>query len=217
MSVIKSQRPRSPRWRRRKSARPSEILNAALSCFAEAGFAGTRLEDIAARANVTRGTLYLYFRSKEDLFKAVVQEVIVPLFADREAVAAAATGSTAATLQGVILSLAGIAGDKRISVVPKIVLSESRNFPELAKFYLNNVVRRGQGLVRTLLNDGIKRGEFRSVNADQAFFCVMAPILLAMLWEHAFGKVKDGPDLPALCRTHTDLLLHGLLKPGVAR
>ena len=209
--------PRTPRWRRRKSARPSEILDAALSCFAEAGFAGTRLDDIAARADITRGTLYLYFRSKEELFKAVVQQMIIPHFLDREAVVAGATGTIADTLRGVILSLADIAGDKRISVVPKIVLSEARNFPDLAKFYLNNVVRRGQNLVRSMLQEGTRRGEFRSVDADQAFFCVMAPIILAMLWEHSFGDVKGAPKLAALCRTHADLLLHGLLKPGGAQ
>src|SRR3954462_9440261 len=75
------------RWRRRKEARPGEILDAALDCFAERGFAATRLEDVAARAGVTKGTAYLYYASKEDLFKAVVRGYLVPVIASLEAAA----------------------------------------------------------------------------------------------------------------------------------
>ena len=205
---------KNPRWRRRKDARPAEILDAALACFAENGFAATRLDDIAKRAGVTRGTLYLYFSSKEDLFKAMVSQVVVPEVTTREAVAAKSTGSIAGTVHGLMLSLVELVRNDRVSVMPKIVFSEARKFPELAKFYLNEVVRRNQKLVGSLLREGIKRGEFRDIDVDQAFFCVMSPILLTMLWRHSFGNVKGAPKLEALCKTHADLLLHGLMKPG---
>ena len=74
--------------KRRKEARPSELLEAALELFVEKGFAATRLEDVASRAGVSKGTLYLYFENKDALFKAVVQEGIIPVIAENEAIAA---------------------------------------------------------------------------------------------------------------------------------
>jgi AcrR family transcriptional regulator len=206
-----------PRWRRRKDARPQEIITAALSSFAERGFAATRLDDIAARAGVTRGTLYLYFSSKEELFKAVVRQFLLPIFARREEMLAAATGPTPDLLAKFILSFPEAIGSSPVSAIPKLVLSEAGNFPDLARFYVDEVLRRGRRLVRGLLRRGIERGEFRNVDVDQVFYCVVAPLLVTMLWRHSLAPYdKDGPDLPALCRAHVDLLLHGLLKPEAA-
>ena len=209
--------PARPRWRRRKDARPSEIIAAALASFAERGFAATRLDDIAARAGVTRGTLYLYFSSKEELFKAVVRQFLLPIFARREEMLAAATEPTPDLLAKFILSFPVALAGSQVSAIPKLVLSEAGNFPDLARFYVDEVLRRGRRLIRGLLRRGIERGEFRNVDVDQVFYCVVAPLLVTMLWRHSLAPYdKDGPDLPALCRAHVDLLLHGLLKPGRA-
>src|SRR6201993_4193863 len=129
------------RWRRRKDARPAEILTAALDCFAERGFAATRLDDVAQRAGVTKGTLYLYFDSKEELFKAVVAQALVPNLERGEALIseAAEPRSAAALLAEMIRGWAELARSPA-GAIPKIVVSEAGNFPDLARFYREQVV-----------------------------------------------------------------------------
>lgn len=206
-----------PRWRRRKQARPSEIIAAALAVFAERGFAATRLDDIAARAGVTRGTLYLYFPNKEELFKAVVRETIVPILARAETMAAEAHGPTAQLLGRLVLFFPDAVFGGPASAIPKLVIAEAANFPDVARFYLEEVIERGRRLVRSILRRGIASGEFRAVDEEHAFYCVMAPMLLAALWQHSFRRYDDtGLDPRALARVHLDLLLHGLLADTAA-
>lgn len=207
-------RTKQPRWRRRKDERPAEIIAAALESFAERGFAATRLDDIAARAGVTRGTLYLYFPSKEELFKAVVRQSIVPIIARGEEMVARSPEPSAELLTQFLLSVPMAAAGSSMSAIPKLVLAEARNFPDLARFYLDEVVRRGQRLLKGIIERGIARGEFRSVDKDHVFFSVMSPLLVAMLWKHSLEPF-DGQrlDAQALCRAHLDVVLHGLLKP----
>ena len=205
----------SPRWRRRKDARPGEIIAAALASFAERGFAATRLDDIAARAGVTRGTLYLYFPNKEELFKAVVRETIVPILARAETMAAEAEGPTAALLTRLILFFPDAVFGGPASAIPKLVISEAANFPDVAKFYLEEVIQRGRRLVRSIIRRGVARGEFRAVDEEHAFYCVMAPMLLAALWQHSFRRYDEAAmDPHALARVHVDLLLNGLIAPA---
>ena len=202
---------RSPtRWRRRKEARPDEILAAALESFAERGFAATRLEDVAARAGISKGTLYLYFKGKEELFKAVVRATLVPNLARVEALAATFEGPSAQLLERLLLTIAGVVGS-RVGAIPKLVIAEAGNFPDLARFYLDEVVRRGLRLIGAILRRGIERGEFRAVDVDHAVFCVIAPMLIAALWKNSFEAHADAPlDAQALARAHLDLLLRGL-------
>lgn len=204
-----------PRWRRRKEDRPAEIIAAALESFAERGFAATRLDDIAVRAGVTRGTLYLYFPSKEELFKAVVRQSIVPVLARIEATIADYDGPTADLLANLILSFPDAVLGSRISAIPKLVISEARTFPEIARFYLDEVVRRGRRAITAAVRRGVARGEFRRVDLDHVFFCVMAPVLLTALWQHSLGLYdRKGLNPHALCRAHVDVLLRGLLDRG---
>src|SRR5262245_8349076 len=116
------------RWKRRKEARPAEILAAALDCFAEKGFAATRMDDVAARAGVTKGTLYLYFESKEELFKALVRSQLLPNLERLEA-AASMPGSATALLEGLLAIWAGHVYPSAVSVIPKLIISEAGNFP----------------------------------------------------------------------------------------
>jgi AcrR family transcriptional regulator len=200
----------STRWRRRKEARPDEILAAALASFAERGFAATRLEDVAARAGISKGTLYLYFSSKEELFKAVVRATIVPNIERVEALAASFDGPSALLLERLLLAIAGVVSS-RLGAIPKLVIAEAGNFPDLARFYLAEVVRRGLGLIGTILRRGIERGEFRPVDVDRTVFCVIAPLLIAALWKNSLEAHDDAPlDTQALARAHLDLLLRGL-------
>lgn len=210
MSVNKSN-PARPRWRRRKEDRPAEIIAAALACFAERGFAATRLEDIAERAGVTRGTLYLYFQGKEEIFKAVVRQSILPILARGEAMVAASDEPSAALLTRLVQVFPTAVLGSPISAIPKLVLTEAGNFPDLAEFYLEEVIKRGRRLVRAVIKRGIERGEFRPVDLDHVFYCAVGPVLLTLLWEHSFKPYdKNGLNPEAMLRAHLDLLLNGL-------
>jgi AcrR family transcriptional regulator len=198
------------RWRRRKDARPSEILSAALDCFAERGFAATRLDDVAARAGVTKGTAYLYFKSKEELFEAVVREFLVLNIEQIEA-AAEAPGPVSALIERMAMAWVEKLYHSRLAAIPKLVISEAGNFPELARFYLTEVVNRGRHLVATQLRRGIEQGEFREVDIESTAYCVIAPVLFSLLWKHSLGPFDDRPlDVAALARCHVELLLRGL-------
>jgi AcrR family transcriptional regulator len=204
------------RWRRRKEARPGEILSAALSCFAEHGFAATRLDDVAQRAGVTKGTLYLYFPNKEELFKAVVAQALVPNLERGEALLGEADEhgteprSAAALVAQLIRGWAELA-DSPAGAIPKIIISEAGNFPDLARFYREQVVDRSMALLSNVLRLGIARGEFRAINIDDAVRCVVAPLLMAMLWRHSLGRHElTGFDTDSLSQTHLQLLLNGL-------
>ncbi len=204
---------RSGRWRRRKAARPAEILSAALDCFAERGFAATRLDDVAARAGVAKGTLYLYFPGKEELFKALVRQELLPNVERLEA-AAAGPGSAAETLGRLVAVWAEDVAPSRFAVLPKLVIAEAGNFPELAKFYLREVVERFLRLLRSILRRGVEAGEFRPIDVEHVAFCVVGPLLLSVLWKHTFDAHAGRPlDAAALCRAHLDVLLNGLRRP----
>src|SRR6516162_7448602 len=207
----------SVRWRRRKTARPAEILSAALASFAERGFAATRLDDVAARAGVTKGTLYLYFRNKEELFKDVVRQELLPTIEWAEAIVADSAASSMVLLEQ-LAELFSRIGSSRLSAIPKLVLTEAGNFPDLARFYLEEVVDQGKALLRKVLERGVETGEFRPIDTESVVLCVIAPLLLACLWRHSFEPHSNLPlDIEALFRAHLDLLRRGLAaEPGGA-
>jgi AcrR family transcriptional regulator len=201
---------RVTRWHRRKDARPAELLAAALACFKERGFAATRLDDVAAKAGVTKGTIYRYYPSKEELFKAVVRGELVPNIERLEA-ALDEPGPTAALLERLFTVWAQHIVPSPVSVIPKLVIAEASNFPELARFYLETAVHRVLRLVAAVLRRGIASGEFRPVDVEHTVYCVLGPLLLTALWQHSLGPLDDRPlDVHAVCRAHLDLLLHGL-------
>ena len=187
-----------------------EILAAALASFAERGFAATRLDDVAARAGVTKGTLYLYFRNKQELFEAVVSQELVPTIELAEAMVANATAPSLVLIEQLVGLFSQIMKSS-LSAIPKLVLTEAGNFPDLARFYLEEVVDRGMSLLRRILERGVEAGELRPVAAESAVMCVIAPLLLGILWRHSFERHAGRPlDIDALCRTHLDLLRRGL-------
>jgi AcrR family transcriptional regulator len=210
---------RTLRWRRRKEARPTEILAAALALFAERGFAATRLDDVALRAGVTKGTLYLYFPNKEELFEAVVRQALVPNIEWGEALLDKPDEPAALLLERLMRSWAELALSPA-GAIPKIIISEAGNFPELARFYLEEVVDRGIELMRRVLRLGVERGEFRAPDDfDNAVRCIFAPIVLAMLWRHSLGRHEevDRFDPEAICKTQLKLLLDGLaIRPAAS-
>src|SRR5256886_10371482 len=138
-AVARRSRKAGPRWQRRKAARPAEIVTAALEVFVERGFAAARLEEVARRAGVTKGTLYLYFKSKEALFKAVVRETIVPVIAQGEALAQSFTGSARDLVEQLVRSYWTLVGETRLAGIPKLMMAEAATFPVLTKFYYDEV------------------------------------------------------------------------------
>jgi AcrR family transcriptional regulator len=202
----------TPKWRRRKEARPNEIVDAALDVFAERGFAATRLEDVAERAGVSKGTLYLYFRNKEDLFKAVIQQGLVPNIASAEERLADTEGTTRELLQRVVGHFIGTVAGSKIGVIPKLVIAEAHNFPDVTKFYADQVIARGLKIVRTILQRGIERGEIRSIDPDMAAPVLIGPLLLLVLWKNVFEPHSSQTiDPAAYIQTYADILLNGML------
>jgi len=203
--------PVASRWRRRKEARPGEILDAALAEFAARGFAAARMEDIAGRAGVTKGTLYLYFPSKEELFKTLVRESIGAVIAARQAEADMFEGSAAELLATVLRFMGYFARTSDRAVLPKIMMAEAGNFPELVRFYRAEVVDRGMALLSAIIVRGIARGEFRAVDPQHAARLCIAPMLLVILWRTSFALPDAAAwNLEELIEAHIDVLLKGL-------
>ncbi|MCB1025643.1 MAG: TetR/AcrR family transcriptional regulator [Acidobacteria bacterium] len=203
------------RWRRRKDARPEEITHAALECFAERGFSATRLDDVAERAGVTKGTVYLYFSNKEELFKSVVRAEIVPNLVKIENILIRKDLSAADSLRQLLLFWSNIFAASRLASLPKLVISEIGNFPELGKFYLEEVVARGFALIGGILKRGMASGEFRRVDVESTVFCIISPALISVLWKHSLEPhAPKKMDHRTLFETHIDLILRGLANDG---
>jgi AcrR family transcriptional regulator len=203
---------RQPRWRRRKDARPAEIVAAALSVFAERGFAAARLEDIAARAGVSKAALYLYFDTKEDLFRAVVSEAVAPNLEALEAAAAEHEGPIEDLVRFLLPSLARIASTSPLGGVVKMVIGESRNFPELAKIWHDRLVSRILGAVAGVIARAQARGEVRPGDARIYALSLAGPMLLGVLWRETFASIGAEPfDLEAIAAQHAKTALAGML------
>lgn len=204
-------KPLKPRWRRRKDARPEEIISAALDVFTDRGFAATKLEDVARRAGVTKGTIYLYFDSKEALFKALIRETIVPVIAQGEAIAQSFTGSARELFEKLVREYWRLVGETSLVGIPKLMISEAANFPELARFYYEEVVTRGHRLMAGVIERGIKAGEFRPVNVVLAAKLAMSPLMHAVIARKAFAAcMPEGFDVDSYLNTHIDLYLNGI-------
>ena len=206
---------------RRKQARPGELLDAALELFVEKGFAATRSEEVAARAGVSKGTLFLYFASKEELFKAVVRENISGRFAEWNEEFDQFAGSTADMVRYCMRVWWDRIGATRASGITKLIISEARNFPELAAFYHQEVIEPGTQLVRRILQRGVDRGEFRPVDVEYTTYSIVAPMIFLIMMKHSLGAcVPQGytVDPERYLAAQTDILLHGLcVRPQDAR
>jgi AcrR family transcriptional regulator len=202
----------APRPRtRRKDDRPAELLDAALDTFRAKGFAATRMEDIAARAGVSKGTIYLYYPSKIAIFEALIRANLLPNLHRMEATLAAFPGSAAEALRLVGHTLAEVTAQPRLAAVPKLVLAEAGNFPDIARFYRHQVIGRGLALVADIISRGIAAGEFRQVDPQLTARLFFAPVILSALWQTTFAPVEDSPvPSSALLSLHLDLLLRSL-------
>jgi AcrR family transcriptional regulator len=200
-----------PKWRRRKGERPGEILAAAQALFAERGYAATRLDQIAARAGVSKGALYLYFPTKQDLFRAVVTAAAAPNLEMARAAAERYDGDFPGFVRLFLPTLAHAAAETSLGAVAKMVIAESRNFPELAQVWHEAVASKALALVTGLIAAAQARGEVRP--GDPAAFALglVAPIVLGMIWRETFVPIGAAPfDLDALARQHAETALAGM-------
>ncbi|PWK38280.1 TetR family transcriptional regulator [Cupriavidus plantarum] len=196
------------RWTRRKAARPQELVAAALELFVERGFAATRLEDVAAAAGVSKGTVYLYFANKEELFKTVVRENMIPALMKGVDLVDSYEGSTPELLRELLLGWWGLIGATPVAGLTKLIMAESGNFPDIAQFYQNEVIEPGERLFARVLERGAARGEFRPLPANPCTTLFCAPLVYLMIWQRAFSNVSCEPIDP---NAFVDQLLHMLL------
>lgn len=194
-----------PRYRRRPEDRPGEITAAAFRAFAENGYAATRVEEVARRAGVSKGLLYLYFRTKEDLFKAVIRSVVVPRIDALAASIEASELSAEAFLRGPFLEFVKTLPGSPVAVVIRLMIAEGPKHPDLVRFYWDNVVSRGLATIRGLVERGVETGEFRRTRVAELPHLVVTPVLFAVIFRLLFQN--EPLDTDALIETHLDLVL----------
>ncbi|WP_310627109.1 TetR/AcrR family transcriptional regulator [Limnohabitans sp.] len=203
----------TPKRVRRKEARPGELVKAALDLFVEKGFAATRVDEVAARAGVSKGTLFLYFPSKEDLFKAVIRENIANLFPTWNQEFKTFQGSSAEMLHYAMDLWWLNVGNTPASGIVKLIMSEAQNFPEIADFYQQEVVAPGTALLQSILQRGVDSGEFVHMESHKTVFSLIAPMIFLMMWKHSMGACAASAriiDPQEFIHIHVDLLLNGM-------
>lgn len=204
--------PGEPKFRRRKADRPGEIVRAAMDVFAEKGFAAARLDEIAVRAGVSKGALYLYFETKQDLFRAVVGQVVAPNLAQVKAMAAAHPGPFSDLIRGLAGHVTTMVQTTPIGGVVKMVIGEARNFPELARVWHDDLVSQALDAVAVAIEAAQARGEVKAGDPRTYALQLMSPLLIGVIWRETFVPVGAEPfDLSDLMRQHLDTLLGGML------
>jgi TetR/AcrR family transcriptional regulator len=214
-----SARPAAPPKRaRRKEARPGELLDAALTLFVEKGFAATRVEEVAARAGVSKGTLFLYFPSKEELFKALVRETISGRFPEWNEELTQYSGSSAELVRDCMHLWWERIGMTKASGITKLVMSEAGMFPEIAAFYQQEVIGPGHDLLKRILQRGIASAEFRPMALEYAVYSLIAPMIFLLTWQHSLAPccpANQQIEPQAFIDSQLDLLLGGMLATNV--
>jgi AcrR family transcriptional regulator len=201
-----------PKFRRRKADRPDEIIAAALSVFAEKGFAAARLDDIAARAGVSKGAIYLYFATKEDIFRAVVEQGIAPNLRAAVAMAGAHPGPFPDLLRAFAAAAVMVISHTPAGGVAKMVIAEARNFPELARVWHDQLVSVALGALAGAIAAAQDRGEVRPGDPRQYALSIISPLLVGVIWRETFVPVGAPEfDLTDLARQHVETLLGGMM------
>ncbi len=194
-----------PRYRRRKEERPQEITAAAFAAFAENGYAATRVEEVAKRAGVSKGLLYLYFKTKEELFKAVIKSVVIRRVDALIASIEETQLSSEEFLRGPMLEFMQRIPGSPVSVVIRLLLSEGPRHPDLVDYYWENVVNRGLTAITRFVERGVERGEFRSSAVNELPQLFLAPVMLSMIWKILFAN--RSLDTDKLMETQIDMIL----------
>lgn len=194
-----------PRFRRRKEDRPQEITEAALAAFAEKGYAATRVDEVAKRAGVSKGLLYLYFKTKEDLFKAVIRSFVVPRIDALQASANSSEMSAEEFLRGPFFDFVKTFPGSPISILVRLMIAEGPKHPDLVQFYWDNVVSRGLTAISEFLERAVQKGEFRRSVVNDLPHLFAMPVLFSVVFKLLFEK--NCPDTDKLIGAQIDLLI----------
>lgn len=197
------------RWKRRAAARPDEILDAALDVFIETGFDAARMDDIAARAGISKAGVYLYFDSKEALLRALISREISPIAAQLTAIAEAGAADPEATLRLMATAAIERLSDQRFFAVPRLIIAISGRFPDIADFYRTEIVETAMAALAKLVTAGIDKGAFRPVDPVLTVRAIIGPVMFAALWRHVLRGDLDIPPAKVI-EGQVDLLLNGL-------
>jgi len=202
------------RWQRRKAERPGEIIDAALELFVAKGFMATRLDEVAQRAGVSKGTLYLYFENKEALFKAVVETLVLPEIERTEQQIQVFDGSPSELISQLVKQWWESVGESRLCGLPKLIMAEAGNFPELASFFVEHVIGRVRDVIAQSISRGIEAGEFRPCDPAYAARLLLAPMVYAAIYQQSLFAYDSEPfEITTYLDNHLDIFLHGLVAP----
>jgi len=194
-----------PRYQRRKEDRPQEITEAAFAAFAENGYAATRVEEVAKRAGVSKGLLYLYFKTKEELFKAVVRSVVMPRVDALEAELDRSDLTAEAFIRGPVLEFMKRVPGSPVSVVIRLMIAEAPKHPDLVEFYWENVASRGLGALQRIIERGVENGEFRHSAVSDLPQLLLAPVMMSVVWGLVFANRTL--DSGTLIETNIEMIL----------
>jgi AcrR family transcriptional regulator len=209
---------RGPKFRRRADARPDEVLDAALDLFIEKGFAATRVEDIARRAGLSKGAVYLYFESKEKILEGIVRRAIVPIAEHVLGFVENYEGDPRTIITMVMKMLAVRLSEPRLLAIPKVIIREVMGFPELAEMYRREVLDKVIPVVIGLIQKGIDEGYLRQVDPELTVRSIVGPVMLHVAMNEIFGiKPKDGLAIDRLIDNHLTILFDGLSAPPSSR
>jgi AcrR family transcriptional regulator len=208
---------RRPKFRRRAEARPDEVLDAALALFIEKGFAATRVEDIARRSGISKGSVYLYFPSKEAIIEGLVRRAIMPVANDALSFAHTFEGDPRQLITLLMTSLVQKLANPAVLAIPRLMLREMINFPELAAMYRREVLDRVLPVMEGVIRRGVEQGRFRPVDPHLTIRSIVGPVLMHVLLAEIFGVTPhDGLALGRLVENHLTILFDGLSAPGGA-
>lgn len=201
------------KWKRRKEQRPHEIMLAALTLFVEKGFAATKIEDIARQANVSKGTVYLYYASKQNLFQSMVHELMIPKISEVEEYIASYKGSHVELLKIVALQWWQTVKTSGLTGVPRLIICEADKFPDLTRFYVKEVIHRIQNILVNIIKSGIRESEFRKINPVLSARAILSSLVYFSMWDISLKKY-DQPDIDVeqLIKQQLDIVINGIKK-----
>ena len=204
----------TPKFQRRKDDRPAEITAAALAAFAENGYAATRVDDVAKRAGVSKGLLYLYFKTKEELFKAVIRSFVAPKVRELSVIVDESDLSAEEFIRGPFLAMIKTIPNSPVRIIVRLMFAEGNKHPDLVEFYWNNVVTHAIEMMKKLIARGVAAGEFRKTAVDELPQLLISPVIFSVVWNQVFEK-HARLDTDLLIETHIDAMLNYLkVKPG---
>jgi AcrR family transcriptional regulator len=205
---------KGPKFRRRAEARPDEVLDAALALFIEKGFAATRVEDIAVRAGLSKGAVYLYFASKEAILEGLVKRAILPIANNALGLLENYAGDPRLVISTALKMVAGRLSDPELVAIPRLLVREMIHFPEFAQMYRREVLDRVIPAVQRLIQNGIEEGYFRQVDPELTLRSIIGPIALHLMIAEIFGITpKGGLEMDRLIDNHLSILFEGLSAP----